>query len=192
MGSRLRIAAVGVAAAMAATAGGIGFLAPAAQAAPTTVTFSITQGALTISVPSTASLNSAVAGAASTYGSLGNTTVSDGRGQVLVGWSVTVSNPTLFTTGASPTSNETVANDHVYYCSGTATGSGLGAFVPTGLSGNLCTTTVGAQVTTGVTGASWTQVSGINSQTWNPTLLVSFISSQASGNYSGTVGQSVA
>ena len=192
----IRRAMIGLVATAMASAG-IGVLAPAADAAAgdTSVTFTITSGALSISVPGSSSLTGINTGATSTFGSLGNTQVSDARGGLGAAgnWTVSVTNPTTFhntTTGGS-TADETVPNTGVYYCSGTSNGSGLGVFVPTGLSGALCTTLNAAQVGTGVTGASWTNTAGNSSQTWNPTLLLSLRSSQVAGNYSGTVNQSV-
>lgn len=188
---RLRIAAVAVAVTL--TVGGLGALAPvAAQAAPgdTAATFTITGGTLTITVPaSTVNLGSVNAGALTASGPLGNTTVTDNRGNLVATWTVTVTS-TDFTTPCSPTpctpsSNQTVTKANVSYNSGTASStSGTGVFTPS--------TTGGVTLATAGTGAAWTGGVGVNSATWNPTIKFTLLGSQVAGTYSGTLNQSVA
>src|SRR4051794_17434507 len=103
MRTRLRFAAVSLAAAI--TTVGMGMLAPAAHAAAgdTIATFTISGGTLTISVPnSTVNLGTVAAGSLAASGSLGSTTVTDQRGALVAAWTVTVTS-TDFTTGGGTT-----------------------------------------------------------------------------------------
>ena len=178
---RRRLAAVGLVAAL--TAGGMGLMAPPASAAPgdTITTFSITGGALTISVPaSTVNLGSTGAGSTTFSGQLGNTSVTDQRGALLAAWTVTVSSTDFVTGGAS--ANETVAKAGISYSSGAASATtGTGAFVP-GVIPSLALATPGP---------TWAGV-GVNSATWNPTLSFVLQGAQVAGTYTGTINQSVA
>jgi hypothetical protein len=167
--------------------GVVGFvgLASSAQAATsgsTIATFSITGGALSITVPaSTVALNTGTvnAGAATAAGQLGPVTVTDTRGLLINSWTTSVSS-TAFVTGTS-TVNETVAVANIAYTSGPATAqSGLGLFVPT-----LVPTALGAD-------ASYAGAAGNSSTTWDPTLTFTLLSSQVAGTYTGTITHSVA
>ena len=187
MGSRIRIAAVGMAAAMAATAGGIGFLAPAAHAASsgsTIATFTISGGALSITVPaSTVNLGSVAAGSLAATGSLGDTSVSDQRGNLVATWTLTASS-TNFTTGTAAT-NETVTNSNVSYLAGPSTSvlpALAGAFTPVGTAVSL-----GSAQTAGAFAGS-----GVNTVHWNPTMAFVLSANQTAGTYTGTITQSVA
>lgn len=159
--------------------------AHAASTGGTTATFAITAGSLDISVPTSVVLATGTVntGALSAAGQLGAVTVNDTRGALLNSWTTTVTT-TAFTTGTSPTANQTVAASNVAYQSGASTATtGLGTFVPT-----LTPTAIG----TGVTGASWTGASGNDSATWNPTITFTLLTSQVAGTYSGTITHSVA
>ena len=105
-------------AASAALTGGIVATAMPAGAAPgdTSTTFAITAGALSITVPASANLGSAAAGAASLNGTLGNVTVTDQRGGLLPLWTATVT-ATDFTTGGG-SADEKVVKANVSYASG--------------------------------------------------------------------------
>lgn len=167
------------------TALGVAGWAPGAQAAPgdSTATFSITAGALAISVPTgPVNLGSVAAGAAALANRpLGNVTVTDTRGALVATWVSTVSS-TNFATGAAST-NETVSNGLISYASGSpVTGSsGDGTFVP---STALTLATPG-------TAAAWTLGVGNNTQIWNPQLSFTLLPTQVAGTYSGTVNHSV-
>lgn len=162
---------------------GVAGPASAATTGGTIATFAITGGALNITVPaSTVALTGATVGtgASSVAGQLGAVSVTDTRGALLTGWTVTVGSTSFVTGTATP--NETVATGKVAYSSGpSTTTSGLGAFVP----GTLATLTAAG------TGASWTGVAGNDSATWNPTLTFTLLASQVAGTYSGTVTHSV-
>ncbi|HMC71050.1 MAG TPA: hypothetical protein VKJ07_17970, partial [Mycobacteriales bacterium] len=103
---------------MALAISGLSLLAPAAQAAGTSTTFTLSGGALSISVPASANLTpSAVAtGTATLSGTLGSTSVTDARGNLTATWTVTVVS-TDFQTGTN-TANETVPKANVSYGSG--------------------------------------------------------------------------
>lgn len=169
-----------------ALAGVFGLTSPARAATTgnTIATFTITGGALNITVPaSTVALSTGTinAGAASASAQLGTVTVADTRGALLNTWTTTAST-TTFVTGTA-TAPETVAKANVAYSSGLATAtSGLGAFVP-----GLLT-----DMDASGTAASWTGAAGNNSASWNPTLTFTLISSQVAGTYSGTITHSVA
>ena len=191
MRSSIRIAAALGAAALATSS--LGLLAPAAHAATTgntTTTFTLSGGALSITVPASANLTpSAVAtGTPTLSGGLGNTNVTDARGNLAATWTVTVTS-TDFTTGGG-SANETVPKANVSYTSGAASvTTGTGAFTPgavASLNGNAPATQIGG---------TWAGVSN-NSATWNPTIGVTLLNSNnttaVAGTYSGTITQSVA
>jgi hypothetical protein len=173
-------------------AGALGVLAPSADAAltgDTTVTFTLTGGNLSISVPASANLSSSTAtGTPSLSGALGATNVTDGRGNLVASWTVTVTS-TNFTTGGA-TADETVPKANVSYSSGAATAStGTGVFTP-GVVASLSGTLPATQI-----GGAWAGVSN-NSATWNPTIGVTLLNANStaavSGTYTGTITQSVA
>lgn len=155
-----------------------GFAAPAhaAVTGDTTATFTITAGALAITVPgSPVNFGAVATGAATAGGQLGTVTVADTRGLLLNSWTTTVTT-TAFVTGTS-TPNETVTAPNVAYSSGAAiTQTGLGVFVPG---------TIAAP-------PSHTAVGGNSLTTWNPTLTFTLLSSQVAGIYTGIIGHSVA
>jgi hypothetical protein len=166
-----------------AAAGLIGVAGSAQAASGSTIaTFSLTGGALAITVPaSTVALNTGIvnAGAATAAGQLGPVTVSDTRGLLVNSWTTTVSSTSFVTGGSS--ANETVAVGNIDYTSGPSTAhTGLGVFVPT-----LVPTALGAD-------ATYLGAAGNSSTTWNPTLTFTLLSSQVAGTYTGTITHSVA
>ncbi len=180
---RSKITTIAISAALAVAAiTGIAGPAEAATTGGTIATFTISGGALAITVPaSTVALVTGTvnAGAATAAGQLGSVTVDDSRGALLNSWTTTVSS-TTFVTGTS-TADETVAAANIKYASGISTAhTGLGAFVPT-----TVPTALGAD-------ASYTGAAGNSSTTWNPTLTFTLLSSQVAGTYTGTVTHSVA
>jgi hypothetical protein len=167
----------------AATIATVGFGATA-NAAPgdTATTFTLSGGALSISVPATATLGNAATGAASLANqSLGAVSVTDLRGALVATWTSTVSS-TAFTTGGA-TANETVSAANVAYSSGAGTaGAGeVGAFVPV----------VGSALGSPATAGTWAGV-GNNHVSWTPSLTFTLLPSQVAGTYSGTINHSVA
>jgi hypothetical protein len=175
---RYRSLVIGVGVALA-----LGLVPTAAIAAPgdSTVTFNVSSGALTISVPAAADLGAAAPGALNT-GTLGNVKVDDLRAAANPAWTAVVKS-TDFTTGnAGP--GMVVAAASVNYSAGSTTAfTGNGTFTP-GAPGQLNTAT---QLTAYIHAGG----SGNNSATWNPTLVVTLALDNVVGQYTGTVTHSV-
>ncbi|MEU8587185.1 hypothetical protein AB0C59_09325 [Streptomyces sp. NPDC048664] len=150
-------------------------LAGAADDPATTVTYTVTSGALTLSAPVSAVLGSGAPGT-TISGALGPVTVTDDRALASASWSVTAAE-TDFTNGPS-----TIPATDAAYDPGsiTTTGTITATGTPVTLSNS-------PQVV--VTGSSGV---GDNTATWNPTVSVSVPPSAVSGNYTGTLTQSVA
>ena len=161
--------------------------APAAHAEDTVTSFTLTGGALSITVPATATLtggNTAITTSDIT-GQLGNTTVTDARGALVATWTASVTG-TEFTTGAGG-ANRTVPLTNISYWSGAGTGSGIVTPVP----GQL--TALNAQaLTTSRTAMAATVAVGNNTISWNPTLVVTVPAGNVAGTYTGTITHSVA
>jgi hypothetical protein len=158
--------------------------APPANAADTTVTFTVSSGALTISAPTSRLLGTGAPGTTITN-TLGNVTVDDLRGANPAAWVATVSS-TDFTATAAPTipAVPVIPASAVTYTPGTEVShSGDGTFVA-GAAGTLSST---AQ--TAYTHAAGT---GSNQLIWNPTLAVAVPSTDTATTYSGVVTHSFA
>ena len=148
---------------------------------PTTTTFTVNAGALTITVPATAVLGSGAPGTTIGPTALGAVTVTDDRALLLASWTATVSS-TAFVTGGGTTA-ETIAAADATYTTGTVTPTGVILATPTPtvtLSGTPQTVVAG---TAGV---------GNNSATWNPTVAIAVPASAVTGLYTGTISHSVA
>lgn len=187
MRTRSKLATIALTSGLALAAiAGVPGPAQAATTGDTIATFTITAGALALTVPaSTVALNTGTVntGAASAAAQLGAVTVADTRGALLNAWTATVSSTTFVLPGESPTANETVAKSNIAYSSGASTAhSGLGAFVP----GTL------ANLSSAGTAGTHTGAAGNSSTTWNPTLTFTLLSSQVAGTYTGTITHSVA
>lgn len=182
---RIRSKLTTIALAAGLVVGGAAGPARADTSGSTIATFTITAGALAITVPaSTVALNTGtiVTGAASASAQLGPVTVADSRGALLNSWTNTVSSTTFVLPGATPTANEIVAVTNIAYSSGASTAhSGLGAFVPGSAS----------DFTTAKAAGTHTAFAGNSSTTWNPTLTFTLLSSQVAGTYTGTITHSV-
>ncbi|WDZ82264.1 hypothetical protein [Micromonospora cathayae] len=160
----------------------------------TVVTFDITAGALTITVPDTATLTTqAPSGTPTTwyaFGQLGAVTVNDLRATDPASWTVTVTNAGGFT---HSTTGPAIPNTNVYYCSGNATATtGDGTFTPGQAS--PCDPPPppdGTAIGTGATAFTHTGGSGINSATWNPSLTVAIPLTAVTGTYTGTITHTV-
>lgn len=172
-----------------AVAGIAGIAGPvhAATSGDTATTFTLTGGALAITVPSSKALGSVATGSATTASAqLGSITVTDSRGPLLGSWTASVTSSD-FTTGAA-TANETIAKSNADYWSGAATATtGTGVFGP----GQLL---VGNKVTlaTSRTAFSASALVGNNTATWNPTVNVNIPSAAVAGDYTGTITHSIA
>ena len=158
----------------------------------TEVTFEVTVGPLQITVPDDAVLANNAAPGGYAYGQLGEVLVEDLRAEAGVGWTASVSS-TDFTTGTGTGPGETIANDDVFYCSGTGTTTGNGTFTP-GQPGPCAAPPPPAGVSLGATATAYshdTDGSGNNTASWDPLLTVSVPLSTVGGTFTGTVTHSV-
>lgn len=172
------------------TAAGTTSTTAAATTTTTTGTASQTQassGNLSITVPASASLSTGTPNTTSSLSSqLGTVTVSDSRGALAGGWTVSVSS-TDFTTGGA-TAAETIGNARVSYWSGPATAvTGLGTPLPGQLTAAAKVSLASAQTAFGAASAL-----GTTTVSWNPTLVISLSSSTVVGQYQGAVTHSLA
>jgi hypothetical protein len=162
-------------------------VASAATTGTTTTTFTLTGGAMSITVPgTTVNLGSVSVAASSLTSLLGTVSVNDNRGLLSGGWTSSVTS-SHFTTGAG-TAAETIIASNVSYWSGAATAtSGLGSLLGSQLTSVLAVVVNAAQ--TAFTGGS---LLGNNSASWNPTLIVTIPAAAVVGTYTGTVTHTVA
>jgi len=168
----------------AATTAGLAAFVPAtanAASGTTPVTFTLTGGALSLTVPSaTATLTGgalSVTGSSVT-GQLGNTTVSDARGLLTATDTVTMS-----TTDFTDVQGDTVpAAGNATGFSGAATPTGTAVPVPTLVGQNIAGT--GSAILT-------IAVVGSGGASYNPTVSVAIPAGAVAGTYTGTVTQSV-
>lgn len=175
---------IGAAALFASTmlAGVIALPANAATSGSTTATFQLAGGALSITVPSSADLGTAPAGAAAVGGPLGVVQVTDARGSTVATWTATVLSG-AFTAGAG----QTVPAANVNYWSGAATSTtGVGVFTP-GQAAAANEVAIG----TAQTAFALTAGIGNNQATWNPTIDIHLPASATVGTYTGTITHSV-
>jgi hypothetical protein len=152
--------------------------AASASAQDSTITFSVTSGALSISVPVTANLGSGASGT-TINGVLGAATVTDNRALLDASWTVTASSTDFTTGGATPA--ETIPSSDVGYDPGSITTTGT--ITATGTPVTLAGTP--APVVTGTAGV------GDNTASWDPTLSVAVPAAAVGGTYTGTVTHSV-
>jgi hypothetical protein len=153
-------------------------VAPAtASAVETTITFTVSGGALSITAPLSTNFTSVTASAAT--GTISGVTVTDAR-LGLAGWIASATNSTPFAnTAATPT---TIASASVNYSPGLATPTGVVVIVPG--AGGAMGSAVTAQSATGVVGG--------NSATWSPTITVNLPANATAGTYTGKITHSVA
>jgi hypothetical protein len=167
--------------ASAAVAVALAAAAPAIAApGDTTTTFTVTGGALAITVPGSATIGSGGPAGTTISGQLGAISVTDDRAVTPATWSTTVTS-TDFTTNGGGTGQVVVAGT-VLYSSGAVTGTGTGTLNPSG-------------APTSIDGLTWethTGGTGLNTATWNPTLAIPVPSANVAGTYTGTVNHSVA
>lgn len=162
-----------------------GVLAPAAQAADTSVTFTVTSGGLSLNAPASVALSGGGStlslAAGSISGTMGTVTVTDARGGLGVsGWTVSVSG-TDFTT--TDNGGGTIAKSAATVSPG----------VPVPVSGVPVLVPAVAPVSlTGGTLLTATSALGSNSATYTPTVSVTVPSTAKPGAYTGTVTQTVA
>ncbi|MFE6505771.1 hypothetical protein [Kitasatospora sp. NPDC057738] len=149
--------------------------ADAAADPSTTVTFTVTSGALSMSVPASAALGSGAPGT-QISSPIGPVTVTDNRALLSASWTVTVSE-TDFTNGSS-----TVAATNAAYTVGAVTTTGTITATPT----NVTLSNSSQVVVTGSAGV------GDNTASWDPTVSVALPAAAISGAYTGTLTHSVA
>jgi hypothetical protein len=161
---------------------GLGPTDAAAAPGDSTVTFDITSGSLTITVPGAAALGSG-APDSTIVGQMGNITVTDSRAAADASWTAEVK-ATDFTSGAGGPGHIVPATA-ISYSAGTPSSTvGNGTFTP-GPDGPLDTATLH-------TAFSHVGGTGNNAVTWNPSLTVTVDQANAAGVYTGTVTHSVA
>ncbi|MGW1000418.1 hypothetical protein [Streptomyces sp. NPDC002520] len=150
-------------------------LAVAADDPATTVNFTVTSGALSMSVPASATLGSGAPGTAISA-AIGAVTVTDDRALASASWTVTAAE-TDFASGPS-----TIPATRADYNPGTITTTGTIT-----ATGTPVTLSNSAQpVVTGSAGV------GDNTASWNPTVTVHVPAGAVGGSYTGTLTQSVA
>ncbi|WP_339134439.1 hypothetical protein WJM95_32985 [Streptomyces sp. f51] len=150
-------------------------LAAAADDPSTTITYTVTSGALTMSAPVSANLGSGAPGT-TISAPIGPVTVTDDRALASASWTVTAAE-TDFANG--PT---TIPATDAAYTPGSVTTTGTITATPTAV-----TLSNSSQVV--LTGSAGV---GDNTATWNPTVAVSVPAGSVGGNYTGTLTQSVA
>lgn len=151
---------------------------PSAGDPDTTVTFTITSGALSMTAPTTADLGSGAPGA-TISGALGAVTVTDDRALLSAAWTTDASS-TDWTTGTR-TTNETIPATDVGYDPGSITTTGTITATGTPI-------TLGSGPAAVVTGSAGV---GDNTAAWDPGISVAVPPSAVGGVYSGTLTQSV-
>lgn len=142
----------------------------------TTVTFTVTSGALTLSVPASINLGSGAPGTTIGPTPIGSCAVTDARALASASWTVTAAE-TNFASGPS-----TIPAGAAAYTVGTVTTTGTITTTPTNI-------TLGTTALTVLTGSAGV---GNNTATWNPTLALAVPASAVGGTYTGTLTQSVA
>ena len=163
--------------------------APAGGDPDTTVTFTVTVGALTMSAPTALALTTGT-GAPGTpiSGVSGDVTVTDDRALLAASWTVTASESDWLLVGGGDTAAETIPATTATYDPGSFTTTGTinvasastaDPPVPIALNNG------GTPVVDGTAGV------GDNSATWDPTIAVAIPPSAVGGDYSGTLTQSV-
>ena len=151
---------------------------PAGGDPATTVTFTVTTGALTMTAPTTANLGSGAPGS-TISNALGNVLVTDSRALLSAAWTATASSTNFITgTGTGP---ETIPASDVTYSPGTVATSGTITATPS-------TVTLSSSAQTVVSGTAGV---GDNTASWDPGLTVTVPAAAVGGNYTATLTQSV-
>jgi hypothetical protein len=175
--------------ALTSTAASAAVMSPAqpSNSVPTTVTFTVGSGLLTITAPDAVSLGTATGTTdtglpgSTVHGTMGDTVVTDNRALLDATWTATALS-TTFTTGTS-TPDEIIPVGAASYDPGTITET----------AGNFLSAPVGTPIT--LSGAPQTVVAanadGDNVATWDAALAVAIPSTAVLGLYTGTLTQSV-
>lgn len=140
----------------------------------TTVTFTVTSGALSLSVPASAVLGSGAPGT-TISAAIGPCTVTDDRALLSASWTVTAAETDFANGSQSIPASDAAYDPGTITTTGTITATGT----PVTLSNSAQT------VVTGSAGV------GDNTASWDPTIAVAVPASAVGGLYSGTLTQSV-
>lgn len=140
----------------------------------TTITFAVTSGALSLSVPVSADLGSGAPGT-DISAAIGACTVTDDRALLSASWTVTAAE-TDFANGAS-----TIPATDADYTVGTVTTTGTITVTGTDI-------TLSNSAQTVLTGSAGV---GNNTASWDPTITAHVPASAVGGTYTGTLTQSV-
>jgi hypothetical protein len=154
---------------------------PAAQAGgdpDTTVTATVTSGALTMTAPTDANLGSGPPGTVLSN-TLGDVTVTDDRALLAASWNA-VASSTSFVTGAG-TAAETIPASDATYSPGAITTTGT-------ITATASTITLSGSAQLIVAGTAGV---GDNTATWDPTEALSVPGSAVVGTYTSTLTESV-
>jgi hypothetical protein len=159
---------------------------PAAGDPPTTVTFTVTTGMLSMTVPDSANLSTGTGAPGTTIsGALGNVTVTDDRALLTAAWTVTAAETNWHRVGGTSTPAEIIPASRATYDPGDITTTGTITAAPDSTPpialGNGAVAVV--QGTAGI---------GNNTATWDPTIAVAIPAGTVGGDYTGTLTQSVA
>ncbi|MFI9320139.1 hypothetical protein ACIGXI_10205 [Kitasatospora aureofaciens] len=141
----------------------------------TTETFTVTSGALTLTVPASANLGSGAPGTVISA-PIGPCTVTDDRALLSASWTVTAAE-TDFVNGTA-----TIPATNATYTVGSVTTTGTITVTPT----NVTLSNTAQTVLTGTAGV------GDNTASWDPTISVNVPAGAVGGTYTGTLTQSVA
>lgn len=144
----------------------------------TTVTFTVTTGALSMTAPVAVNLGSGAPGT-TIAGALGTVTVTDNRALLSAAWTTTASSTDWTTGGGTPA--ETIPATDVGYNPGVITTTGT--ITATGTPITLANTA--SPVVTGSAGV------GDNTATWNPAISVAVPAAAVGGVYSAVLTESV-
>ena len=152
-----------------------------ATSAPVTVQ---PAGFLSISVPSAATLPTVAPGSVTTA-QLGTVTVTDNRALGSAAWTATVTG-TAFTTGTGGGQHMIPAGQVAYWSGRATSSSGSGTFTPGQRAAANAQTLSASRVAFSLAGGS-----GVNSASWNPSLIVTVLPSVVTGTYTATITHSV-
>jgi uncharacterized repeat protein (TIGR01451 family) len=182
-------ASSGILAGTPTTAGTYSFTLKVTDSASATATESgsltIVAGALSISVPASATLPTASPGG-TTSGQLGTVTVTDTRGSGPASWTATVSATAFITGGGSAA--ETIPLAGTSYWSGPAIAvTGTGTVTP-----GQPTAAAAINLSSARTAFSLGAGSSLNSVSWKPALVISVPAAAVGGVYTATITHSVA
>jgi hypothetical protein len=159
---------------------------PAGGDPDTTVTFTVTTGALSMTAPGSANLSTGTGAPGTTIsGALGNVTVTDDRALLTAAWTVTAAETNWHRVGGTGSSAEIVPANGATYDPGDITTTGTITVAPDSTP-PIALGNGAVPVVDGTAGI------GNNTATWDPTIAVAIPAGTVGGDYTGTLAQSVA